>query len=312
MIFNKKKLHIFLSYSLVLFVFAVLLKLIADNWAAIRAAEYDFNPWLVLPAVFFGLLNHAWSAWLWQAILRRLDPSARLRFIDYYRVFVKSWLGRYLPGKVWMSAGKVYLGARLGIKKKPLALSAFFELALSSLGHLLAALFFSLLIFRGLAANSAIYIASALIVLALAALVMHPRFLHWAFALSVKKFRKDLFTQKDFLPYRALALFSLGYAGQALTVGLSAACLYSAIFGFSWASGLFVLGSFTVANFLARISLFSPAGLGIREGVWAALLSLSIALPTATLLTILTRLFMILLDLIALAASRLLAGPARQ
>jgi hypothetical protein len=249
MIHKKKKIHIILSYGLILFVFLVLFKLIADNWVAIKSAEYNFNFWLLFPAVFLGLLNHVWAAWLWQAILKRLDSSVNLCFVDYYPIFVKSWLGRYLPGKVWMSAGKVYLGVRQGIKKKPLALSAFFELALSSLGHLLAALFFSLLIFRGLVANSTVYFISAFMVLALAILVMHPKFLHWAFTLFVKKFRKDLFTPSDFLAYRFLAVFSLGYAGQAVMVGLSAAFLYLAIFGFSWSSGLFVLGGFTVSNF---------------------------------------------------------------
>jgi uncharacterized membrane protein YbhN (UPF0104 family) len=306
MIHKKKKIHIILSYGLILFVFLVLFKLIADNWVAIKSAEYNFNFWLLFPAVFFGLLNHVWAAWLWQAILKRLDSSVNFYFVDYYPIFVKSWLGRYLPGKVWMSAGKVYLGVRQGIKKKPLALSAFFELALSSLGHLLAALFFSLLIFRGLVANSTVYFISAFMVLALAILVMHPKFLHWAFTLFVKKFRKDLFTPSDFLAYRFLAVFSLGYAGQAVMVGLSAAFLYLAIFGFSWSSGLFVLGGFTVSNFLARISLLTPAGLGVREGLLTALLSLSFALPVATLFTVLTRFFMIILDICALALSYVL------
>ena len=47
------------------------------------------------------------------------------------RIFASTWLGRYIPGKIWTAAGKVYLGNKQGFDLRRLSISVFFELTLS-------------------------------------------------------------------------------------------------------------------------------------------------------------------------------------
>ena len=79
-------------------------------------------------------------------------------------------------------------------------------------------------------------------------------------------------------------------------MAVSVLFLYSAIFDFE--KSLFILGSFIVANFIARISFIFPAGIGAREGAWTMLLVNYISLSAASLVSVLSRIFLIIIDLL--------------
>ena len=61
-----------------------------------------------------------------------------------------------------------------------------------------------------------------------------------------------------------------------------------------------IAGSFAVANFLAKVSFITPAGLGVKEGILAALLSSLVSLPLAIGATVASRLLSVGVDIFAL------------
>jgi uncharacterized membrane protein YbhN (UPF0104 family) len=60
---------------------------------------------------------------------------------------------------------------------------------------------------------------------------------------------------------------------------------------------LFLTGALAVSNTLGLIAVFAPSGLGVREGALVYLLSFMMATPVAVVISILTRLWMTLIEI---------------
>jgi uncharacterized membrane protein YbhN (UPF0104 family) len=60
---------------------------------------------------------------------------------------------------------------------------------------------------------------------------------------------------------------------------------------------LFLTGALAISSTLGLIAIFAPSGLGVREGALVYLLSLMMAAPVAVLISILTRIWMTLIEI---------------
>jgi len=60
---------------------------------------------------------------------------------------------------------------------------------------------------------------------------------------------------------------------------------------------LFLTGALAISSTLGLIAIFAPSGLGVREGVLVYLLSFMMATPVAVIISILTRLWMTLIEI---------------
>jgi uncharacterized membrane protein YbhN (UPF0104 family) len=60
---------------------------------------------------------------------------------------------------------------------------------------------------------------------------------------------------------------------------------------------LFLTGALAISSTLGLIAIFAPSGLGVREGALVYLLSLMMATPVAVILSILTRIWMTLIEI---------------
>jgi hypothetical protein len=60
---------------------------------------------------------------------------------------------------------------------------------------------------------------------------------------------------------------------------------------------LFLTGSLAFSSTLGLVAIFAPSGLGVREGALVYLLSFMLATPVAVIISILTRLWMTLIEI---------------
>ncbi len=60
---------------------------------------------------------------------------------------------------------------------------------------------------------------------------------------------------------------------------------------------LFLTGALAISSTLGLVAIFAPGGLGVREGALVYLLSLMMATPTAVIVSILTRIWMTLIEI---------------
>ena len=60
---------------------------------------------------------------------------------------------------------------------------------------------------------------------------------------------------------------------------------------------LFLTGALAISSTLGLIAIFAPSGLGVREGALVYLLSLMMATPIAVIISVLTRIWMTLIEI---------------
>ena len=234
-------------------------------------------------------------------MLRKMKVS--LNFRKCVKISFLSTMGKYLPGKVWLVLGKVYLAGKEGIPK-PLALaSAVLEVVL----ELTASIVFFLVFLAarpGLTAlsDNLLYILGFAVAAGL--VMLHPK-VFYAIINGVLGWMKKESIQATIGYIGMIHLFSyylllVIIQGIAFYFFINAICFIplNTIFGLS--------ASVAVAGALGTLSVFAPSGLGVREGILALLLANYVVSPVAVLISLLARIWVTAGEIVcALFGSRL-------
>lgn len=221
-----------------------------------------------------------------------------------------SILGKYIPGKVFLLAGRVYLYQKYGASKTRVALCFLIEgtaaLVSSALLLLLGLLFLDLPI-----AGQVRPLAPAILVgLVVVLVVLHPRVLERALGVLLKLFRREPVPVT--LRYGDI-LVAVGIAGfNWLLLGAGFFFLINALVTLGWGVLPYITGAFSFAAVIGVLALFAPSGLGVREGILLILLQPLLGPGLATVVVLISRAWMTLGELLAvglaLAADRLWLG----
>ncbi|MDP2946946.1 MAG: lysylphosphatidylglycerol synthase domain-containing protein [Nanoarchaeota archaeon] len=302
--FKKRKTNKILSlisYLVVVVIFYFLIKTLFVNWQRIKDYKLSFNYLDLLVAFVCGVSSVIVLSLVWRKIIKKIDSSAQLSYRSTFKIYVYAWIGRYVPGKIWIFVGKIYLGVKERLKFKTLALASFLELALYLISQSLLSLFFLIFYLREVSIFQQEYIKALLFVLIfLLLIVVHPNILSFAANKALRIFKKDQIPRENFLSYGAGFGVIIYYFFPSVLYGLSFVFLLKSFFGLPGENIMLVLGSFVLANIIGEVALFAPVGLGIREGVLVGLLQLFIPLPIAILASLLSRIWFILIDLFLL------------
>lgn len=252
---------------------------LARDWPLIRESLSGASPLAWLGGLAVGL-PYLLAPVVWWLILR--DLGARPRFWRTYRVWATTNLGKYLPGKVWQIIGRIYLpeGDRVLLAE---------SVALDTAANMVAAGWIG-----GLAwlwKREPAWAGPPLLVWALAglALVAWPGLLGSLLRWAMRLFKGEELPETGslspakFLKY--VGLYSVFWALQGLG-------LFWALLGFGYRSSPLVLtGIYALAWAAGYISLLAPAGVGVREGTFVALLSGGVPGGIAGVLALWARLF---------------------
>jgi hypothetical protein len=231
---------------------------------------------------------------VWQYILRRFGYG--ISFGRSMRVWFLSQAGRYIPGKVWFALGRIYLCEREGIPKTVATVAMGLELVLV-LG--------SAIIVFGLAAALSPSMPSrpyalGLLLVPVIVVAVHPRIIR-ALLVRLRRMPAEFNlgyadTLKILAFYMACwCIYGVGYflIGTSFDLGGAASDLQSAgagrmipdmigINALSWSAGL--------------VSIVTPAGLGVREGISGILLSRVVDKPYPVLIPLVARIWVTLAE----------------
>ena len=244
---------------------------LAGQWAELRRHAWTLRP---LPALLSLTLAAGWFVLrvrLWQRILACFGYP--LAYRRAYRTWLLSELSRYLPGTVWHVLSRSHLSGRQGVPA-PVALTGIMlELALVAL--VAVALFPLRAIGYGhpLEGVGIWALAAALVLLVLA----HPQVVGPLVNAGLRRLSRPAIQAR--LRYRDL--FGMLALCAAMWLCL---CLGFAAFAYAIApaaggappagrSAIAIAASFPVAWVVGLVAVAAPGGLGVREGVLAALLS---------------------------------------
>lgn len=262
-----------LRRGLIALVLAAAVYAIARQWDSVRTTIADIAPWQLLAA----LAITAFGVWLgmrsWRAVIVGvLHPDLHRRIGQVYFV---GQLGKYLPGSVWAFVLQMEIG-----KKNGLARAQVFVAALVGTGVSIAAsLVVGLLAIPQLAASHPwlplLYLALPVLVLA-----MHPKVVTFAVNLALRLLRRPSLDA----PVRARALAeSFGYAvAMYCAYGLQMWLLVRSRGGIGLENAAFLTGALALGMTVGVLAFILPSGLGAREAVLVA--ALTVVMPTAAAL----------------------------
>ena len=276
---------------------------LASHWREIRSYPWEIAPGPLLAATGLAALSLALFAGLWTGILRAMGERIGLR--EALPVWFVSNLARYIPGKFWHISGMVYLARRRGIRAvHAVGANFLLQLLVVSIGALLlvSTLPGEVAALGGPRAEG----AALLIAAGLVAFYFSPLF-DMAYARGVRLLRQPAPPTR--LSIAQKLLFGCGTAVTWLAYGASFWLFLVGVAGFTpplrAAVGISVAGY--IGGFLA---FFTPAGLGVREGLYALLLEPFLPASVALAVALLARVWLTLIE-VALAGltTALARGP---
>jgi len=237
----------------------------------------------------------------WQLILKKMNIYLSLR--KSVKVSFLSMIGKYIPGKVWLVLGKIYLSGKEGVPRVEAFTSVVIEIVMEIVASIFFFFFFLLSVMeQPLLSLKVIYFLGLIMVAGL--VFLHPRIFYKLINIVLycwkgEKIEKSI-SYRDMIKLFAFYNFIVLFQGIAFYFFVNALCYVplDKILGLT--------GSMAIAGTIGTLSFFAPSGLGVREGILAFLLTSYVISPIAVLISLLARLWVTLGEVVcALFAWRL-------
>ncbi len=271
------------------------------DYALLATATFDWR-WIVAATVV-GLASRWWMVLIWLTILRGLGATRFESVSTLGYVYSKAWLGRYIPGTAPWILGKIYFASQHGLSKRKLAVSSLLEGGLQALVLMVVGL---LLI--ALDPRAALVDPVLLVLIVAAALVgivvLLPPVFNRLLALVFRVARRTVLEGRDLPGYRVVATGAGMYVVGALLTGASMFLVARAVWAdLPWSEFWFCVGALALASAVSMLAIFAPSGLGVREALIVALLSVIMPTEFALVTAVATRLWSIGVDFLFFGAS---------
>ncbi len=192
--------------------------------------------------------------------------------------------GRYIPGNIWSFAGRFYLGVKKGIGKKSLAQSMVWEVILLISSSAILSVPLILKTFSWQRILLTILFLGLIVSIGYAIIQLKFRNERYNFFRGVSKSFGQILLKSGIFQILAWVSFSLGTLIIISQFKLINIINLFPIPIFSWLIGY--------------LSIVTPMGLGVREGVLAFLLSPYLGLVNSSVVALLSRIVLVLVELI--------------
>lgn len=244
---------------------------------------------------------HLAQSFLWRRIVGDLAgvwPNARATV----RIYFVSGLGRYIPGSIWQVAGLAVLAQRDGVP--PLAATA--SSILGTLAFLVSgAVFLAVLLPDWAGGITAAVLAVAIVAAALGLVVFLVETqagarIRRSLARHVPAKLAPAFELAGRIRPRDAMLWGLGYGAGWLLLCASFTLFVAAFVPAAAGEARHLSGTIAASYLAGYVVLVAPAGIGVRESVMGLLLSSVIPVPAAVVVSVASRIWFVVAELLAL------------
>ncbi len=282
-----------LRWAIVIAIFLFLGKMVWNNWNQVKDASFTFEVFPLILSTLIFALSYLIQIWAWYLITLRLEiaisPSETLESWFY------SQLGKYLPGKIWLLLSRFYFYESKGKSKKNISVALYFEMVtmIAAAGLIFLA---ALILYREIGLFNSWNHSGWLVLLSLLGFVsLHPRVLQKILNWILVRFKRETisltisYSNILWILFICIVSWVVGGIGFYLFIG--------AVYPVAPQYILFLTGALAISSTLGLIAIFAPSGLGVREGALVYLLSLMMATPIAVIISVLTRIWMTLVEI---------------
>ncbi len=281
------------KWIVVIAIFLFLGKMVWENWNQVKDTPFTLRPFAFILSTIIFVFSYFIQIWAWYLITLKLkialSPSETLKTWFY------SQLGKYLPGKIWLLLGRFYYYESRGKSRKFITVALYFEMVtiIVSGGLLFLA---GLILFKEMeSVYSGKTFWGLLALFILAFVCLHPRILERIINWILAQFKRDpvslsiSYSDVLWILFICIVAWLVGGIGFYLFV--------DAVYPIAPQYILFLTGALAISSTLGLIAIFAPSGLGVREGALVYLLSFMMVTPVAVIISVLTRIWMTLIEI---------------
>lgn len=278
-------------------------KVLVSNWPQIREGwRTPSIPYLALAAAAL-LFSYFYLYRISLAVLGQLGYHLNLR--TGLRPFFFTLLGRYIPGRIAVVLGKVYMYEMRGVPRVRAILAPAYENVFAAAGGFTAALACVAALF---ADRFALWqLAPAAAAVAFLILLIQPPILRRLLGFVLRRFGKLELEPNMVIPTGRAAAFAALYFGYCITPGIFFAFFARAFVDLTVVQMVEVGAAYVAASVLGYAVIFAPSGMGVREGFLLIILLLFMDKGPAAFLAVASRVAAVVFEL-GLAGLAALAG----
>ena len=278
---------------LVIAIFYFIGNMVVERWDHI--SEYDWSPnilWLLISILILFSL-HLMSACGWTLLLKMI--GVKIEWVRGITIFLLSMFARYIPGGVWSAMGRLYLCRLEGIPDSRSSMSILLEQAYPVVS---AGLVFVMSLLFWSDADSLARVLPSVFLLPIFIVFLHP-----------KPFLKIMNPVLSWigkgpihisLSFKNMLILTSYYVFYWLMAGIAFYFFIRAFYPLGWYYIPILSGIYAISFVAGYLAFFTPAGLGIREASLVMLLSLFIPTPIALGVAVLSRLWLISVEIVIL------------
>lgn len=302
---RKSRIRRLLGILFVVAAFGFLGAFVGRDFEQLRAFRWEVRPLLLIGSVLLNIFGLLWGVAAWKLLLGLLGYPISLAALA--RVWFISGLGRYIPGKIWQFVGAAHLGTASGIPPAVTVTSLAAHTFFFFIGALLVGAYLSPVAALGLDAD--LLLAMRLLA-PLLLLLVHPAVIRRVLMLIGRLSAREV-GEWGGTWSGAVAVVMLATIAWAIT-GLSLFLFIRSLVTIEVGAAAMVIGINSLAFVAGYLVFIAPAGLGAKEGVLAALLSVYLPVSVAAVIAVAARLWTVVAEVLpALALLRIRAdAPA--
>lgn len=263
----------------------------------VKQTLVHIDPRWLMPLIFLLLFAMLIRAFLWARLIRKM--GCKLSVAHLIAIWVYSLGGKYIPGSIWMIAGRTFQLNQSGVSVK----TALYSSGLEQIITLAAGV---MIVLATPEISDILQLPSwtGFLLLPLPFLVLFPNYLgEIIYKLGVR--RLDL-RVSDPPSFRLMLEYVLGNLIAYVISGVSVILLFKLFDTKASGIGIHNAAGFNAASFVGGyLMVLTPGGIGIRESIFAFLLSRYIEMPTAILIAFSVRIWGIVADITAFFLARL-------
>ncbi len=279
-----------IPYGIILLIFIFLLRKIITNWSQCVAQGITFQFPLLFLSVVFLIVYLMLLALLWTLITKRVGLSLSFSKTVYY--WFLSQLGKYVPGRIFFVMSRTYFYKKEGFRIS-LTTSAFL---LETIAGLLSLTFVSISLVMHQVAKEVVYMIPIVLC---AFFFFRPKVVERLVNLGNRFTGRPPITlsvgTKDWL------ILIILYGGNFLFFAGGAFYLFcNSLLSISQEKALFLIGALGLAGVIGMCAVFTPSGLGVREGSLFLLLCKIMPETEAALISVSSRLWMVITEFLVI------------
>ena len=291
----KKTLKVIISALIILLICYFYLIEVKKNWMSLQDFKFVFNVYYLMIALSFYLFSYILETFIWQVCINRHLGRHELNLTRSIAVVNASGLLKYVPGRIW-----TYTAQLLWLEKYNISKSLILYVNLICIaGSVIVSLYLSLIY---LAMYTNIFGAVVLIALSTALILFNIAYIAWNSILMNKLitiinhlFKRDIQPLNESMSLIILiqsvyicSWALMGAGGYFLAEGVGLKVPLTDIFA--------ILAAMSLSWLIGYFAVFSPGGLGIREGFMLLMLNGVTNTATALIFPLISRLMYLIAE----------------